>query len=102
MDWSIYMIRCADGSLYTGITTDVERRLTEHQSAGQKGAKYLRGKGPLILEWQEKIGDKSCALKLERRIKKLPKATKEKLATNNRKLCEVIDDLSSYSKIATL
>jgi len=73
--WFLYLIRCKDGSLYTGITTDVERRFIEHQSG--KGAKYLRGKAPLTLAFQQKVGSRSAALKAEASIKQLSKADKE-------------------------
>lgn len=75
--WYIYLIRCNNNSLYTGITTDVERRFNEHCLG--KGAKYLRGKGPLKLVLQNEVGSKSEAAKLEYYIKKLPKLKKEEL-----------------------
>lgn len=74
--WSIYLLRCADGSLYTGIATDVSRRLMEHAES-EKGAKYLRGRGPLELVFRQEIGDRGLALKVEHRVKRLPKADKE-------------------------
>jgi predicted GIY-YIG superfamily endonuclease/ribonuclease HI len=76
-EWSLYMIRCPDGSLYTGISTDVARRFENHQKMGKQGAKYLRGKSPLKLVFQKKIGSKSLALKMEHKIKKLTKSQKE-------------------------
>jgi len=76
------MVRCRHGSLYTGIATDVERRFTEHQA--NKGSKYLRGRGPLKLVFKKQIGKKESALKIERRIKKLPKLKKEKLIKGNK------------------
>ena len=78
-DWYIYLIRCRDGSLYTGISTNVGRRFTEHQGKGNTGSKYLKGKGPLTLVFEKKVGSKSLALKVESKIKKLPKAMKERL-----------------------
>tara|TARA_Y100000031_G_C7931866_1_gene253083 strand:+ start:82 stop:381 length:300 start_codon:yes stop_codon:yes gene_type:complete len=78
--WSIYLIRCNDRSLYTGITTDIARRFQEHQNTTGRGAKYLKGKGPLKLVWHAEIGDRSLALKLEDRVKKLSKKEKEQLA----------------------
>ena len=75
--WKLYMLRCRDGSLYTGITTDVEKRLEAHRSG--KGAKYTRGRGPLELVYREECGDHSAALKRELEIKKLPREEKEKL-----------------------
>jgi putative endonuclease len=76
--WYLYMVRCRDGKLYTGIATDIDRRFTEHQSG--KGAKYLRGRGPLRLAFKQKIGRRSSALKMERLVKKLPKSEKERIA----------------------
>ena len=75
--WELYILRCCDGTLYTGITTDVDRRLEEHRTG--KGAKYTRGRGPLELVYREVCGDKSAALKREAEIKKLPKSEKMKL-----------------------
>ena len=75
--WKLYILRCGDGSLYTGITTDVERRLEEHRSG--KGAKYTRSRGPLELAYVEDCADKSTALKRECRIKSMKRAEKLKL-----------------------
>lgn len=76
-NWKVYILRCGDGSLYTGISTDVQRRLEEHRSG--KGAKYTRSRGPLELVYQEECSDKSAALKRELEIKALPRAEKLKL-----------------------
>ncbi|MGF1734621.1 GIY-YIG nuclease family protein [Photobacterium satsumensis] len=76
--WSVYLIRTAANQLYCGVTTDVERRFNEHLSS-KRGAKYLKGKGPLQLAWSERVGDKRLAMQLEYRIKRLPKRTKEQL-----------------------
>ena len=75
--WKLYILRCSDGTLYTGITTDVEKRFAAH-SAG-KGAKYTRGRGPLELVYSEDCGDHSAALKRELEIKALPREEKMKL-----------------------
>ena len=72
--WKLYILRCADGSLYTGITTDVQARFEAH-SAG-KGAKYTRGRGPLELVYTETCGDHSAALKRELEIKGLSREEK--------------------------
>ena len=77
MEWSLYLLCCADGALYTGIATDVERRFAEHVSG--RGAKSLRGRGPLKLVYQVHIGDRSSSLSIEHRIKKLDKPEKERL-----------------------
>ena len=78
-DWFVYVLRCGDGSLYTGITTDVARRLAEHASGGPRAAKYLRGRGPLELAFSVPLGGKSAALSLERWIKRQPKSRKEEI-----------------------
>lgn len=75
--WKLYILRCGDGSLYTGITTDVEKRLEQHRSG--KGAKYTRGRGPLELVYREECADHSAALKRELEIKALTKEEKLKL-----------------------
>ena len=75
--WYLYILRCKDGSLYTGITTDVEKRLEAHRSG--KGAKYTRGRGPLELVYKEECGDRSNALRREAEIKRLPRDEKLKL-----------------------
>ncbi|WP_148254845.1 GIY-YIG nuclease family protein [Aidingimonas lacisalsi] len=69
--WHLYVVRTAGGALYTGITTDVERRLREHRQS-RRGARALRGKGPLTLCYHVALGSRSEALKLEARLKKLP------------------------------
>ena len=73
--WYLYMIRCKGNKLYTGITTDIERRFSEHLAG--KGAKFLRGKAPLELVFQNNVGTHSQALKLELWLKKQPKTNKE-------------------------
>jgi len=73
------MIRLANGFLYTGIAEDVERRLKEHREGGRKAAKYLRGKGPLTLVFQQTMGTRSQALKAEAAVKKLPRREKENI-----------------------
>jgi len=77
--WSVYIVRCSDGALYTGIATDVNRRIAEHAQNKGKGAKYLRGKGPLRLVFVRAIGSKDLALRVESQIKNLPKVQKEEL-----------------------
>ena len=87
-DWYLYLIRCRDGSLYTGITTDVERRFAEHQNG--KGSKYLRGRSPLTLVFQKKMANKNLALAVENKIKKLTKARKEALIQSDSRIDEII------------
>lgn len=76
-EWKLYILLCGDGTLYTGITTDIQRRLEEHKSG--KGAKYTRGRGPLELVYCEECADKSDALKRELEIKAMPREYKLKL-----------------------
>ncbi|MCW5587228.1 MAG: GIY-YIG nuclease family protein [Chromatiales bacterium] len=71
------MVRCNDGSLYTGISTDVQRRLAAHGAS--RGARRLRGRGPLELVYTQAVGDRSQALRIEYRVKKLSRAEKERL-----------------------
>lgn len=77
MPWYVYILRCGDGTLYTGVTDDVPRRLAVHRAG--KGAKYTRGRGPLELVYQEQVPDKSAALRREYQIKRMRRAEKEKL-----------------------
>ena len=89
--WILYMIRTRDQSLYTGITTDPERRFIEHNCSaetGSKGAKALRGKGPLKLVYQAEIGDRSEAQKMEYKVKQLSKAEKEVLVSKQQPLVQ--------------
>lgn len=77
MSWYVYMLRCSDGSLYTGYTDDPERRETVHNSG--KGAKYTRSRLPVKLVYRECYEEKSEALRREIAIKKLSKPQKEAL-----------------------
>jgi putative endonuclease len=73
-EWLCYLLRCADDTLYCGITNDLEKRLIAH-NAGE-GAKYTRGRTPVVLLYQESCGDKSTALKREIQIKRLSRPEK--------------------------
>ena len=77
MSWQVYMILCSDNSLYTGISNDVERRMLQH--AGQRGAKYFRGRQPEQLVYLESGHDRSTASQREAAIKKLRRIDKEHL-----------------------
>lgn len=81
MSWSVYILRCADDSLYTGITIDVERRLNEHNTDNLKGARYTRARRPVKLIYQENCQDRSDASQREYQIKKLSR--QQKLALIN-------------------
>lgn len=80
MEWFVYILRCGDGTLYTGSTDNVEKRLAAHRAG--KGAKYTRGRGPLELVYSECLPDKSAALKREYEIKQLARLEKLKLIEN--------------------
>lgn len=75
--WYLYILRCGDGTLYTGITTDVEARLEMHRSG--KGAKYTRGRGPLELVYREECDNHSQALKRELAVKAMSREEKQSL-----------------------
>ena len=77
--WSVYIIRCSDNSLYTGISNDVTKRFATHQSGNNKSAKYTRHRHPLQLVFTAEIGTRSAASRAEYYIKKLPKRSKELL-----------------------
>ena len=77
--WHVYLIRCGDGTLYAGVTTDVQRRLQQHRLG--KGARYTRGRGPLELLHSECVRGRSQALRREAAWKRLPRARKLELAS---------------------
>ncbi|MFA6903379.1 MAG: GIY-YIG nuclease family protein [Gallionellaceae bacterium] len=77
MSWVCYLLRCADDTLYCGITNDMEKRLAAH-NAGE-GAKYTRGRLPVSVVYRENCADKSAALKRELKIKRLPRSGKDAL-----------------------
>jgi putative endonuclease len=74
--WFIYMLRCADGTLYTGVSTDVARRVDEHNAGAPLGARYTRGRRPVQLVYQENAASRGDALRREREIKAKDRAAK--------------------------
>lgn len=85
-NWFVYMVRCSDNSLYSGITTDVKRRVAEHNGevAGKdKGAKYTKARRPVTLAYTKCCKDRSAAAKAEAALRKLSKAEKEELTMRN-------------------
>lgn len=97
----IYILRCNDNSLYTGITTDVNRRFNEHIKDAKKGAKYTKIHTPIKIECVWKTTNKSLASKLEYYIKKLEKSKKEELIKKEEKLNEFLGDkidIKEYKK----
>jgi putative endonuclease len=79
MSWIVYILRCADDSLYTGITTDLERRVVEHNSDNKKGAKYTRVRRPVTPVYQESRDNRAMASRREYEIKKLTRSEKKQL-----------------------
>jgi putative endonuclease len=94
-DWWIYLIRCNDNSLYTGIARDVEKRFAQHQQDPKKAAKFFSGKRPLRLVARKKIGSRGLALKVEHRIKKLTKSSKEELVKDSGLIDDIIEKIMS-------
>ena len=79
MSWFTYILRCADDSLYTGITIDVDRRLDEHNTDNKKGARYTRTRRPVNLVYQEVCEDRASASRLEYQLKNLSRKQKLEL-----------------------
>ena len=74
--WHVYMVRCADDTLYTGIARDVQKRVAGHNGQGRPGARYTRARRPVTLVYQEEAADRSAAGKREYAIKQLPRSAK--------------------------
>jgi putative endonuclease len=75
--WTLYIVRCRDGTLYTGITNDLARRLASHDRG--VGARYTRGRGPVTLVYQEALPDQGAALRREAAVKRLSRRHKQAL-----------------------
>jgi putative endonuclease len=86
--WYLYLLRCGDGTIYTGISNDVEKRLAAHR--GGRGARYLRGRAPLLLARKLRVGPVGDALKVERKVKRMSPAGKEKLIAGKIRLKDLI------------
>ncbi len=84
--WELYILRCGDGTFYTGIARDAEKRLEVHRSG--KGAKYTRGRGPLQIVYRERCPDHGTALRREYAIKQLSRDEKERLILQSASLKE--------------
>ena len=91
--WHVYLIRAGDESLYTGITTDVRRRLAEHEAGGRESARYLRGRGPLQLAFRKRVGSRNLALRVERRVKALSREEKERIVRSKPTLERLLSQL---------
>jgi putative endonuclease len=77
--WTVYIVRCADDTLYTGIARDTARRVAQHNSNDLLAARYTRGRRPVVLVYQDVVATRSAALKREYRIKRMSREEKEKL-----------------------
>lgn len=82
-EWKVYIVECADGTLYTGVATDVAARIAVHNAG--KGAKYTRGRLPVRLRYQEAASDRGAALRREHAIKQLSRAAKQRLVSRRRR-----------------
>ena len=80
--WHVYLVRCADGTLYTGVTTDVARRVAQHNAG--TASRYTRSRRPVVLAYQKRVGDRGAALRREIAIKKLSREEKESLISSAR------------------
>lgn len=81
MSWAVYLIKCADNTFYTGVTTDIERRVNEHNTDDKKGAKYTRARRPVALVWSEEHPNRTKACQREYEIKRWPRSKKVELAS---------------------
>lgn len=90
MNWQVYIIRCSDATLYTGITNDLERRWQQH--ASRRGARYFRGRTPVEIVYLEPGHDRSSASRREADIKKLQRADKERLIRSRQNLLHSAND----------
>ena len=75
-DWSVYVLQCADGTLYTGIARDLDRRLRQHNGELVGGPRYTRGRRPVTLLWSDTATDRSAAQRREANIKSLSRSAK--------------------------
>ena len=89
--WHLYILRCKDETLYTGITNNLQRRFEEHQSNSPRCAKYLRGRQPLTMIYHTAFDSKSLALKAEIKVKKLTANQKRLLASGHLVIHEIAD-----------
>jgi len=94
--WSLYIVRCRDGTLYTGISTDVKRRFKQHQNS--HGAKYLKSRSPLELVFKYRVGRQSQALKIEDKIKRLTKARKLRVISESDYFKKLMKSIKQVTK----
>lgn len=93
-EWHLYLVRTRLNTIYTGVATDVERRVREHCEGKANGARYLRGRAPLDLVYRVRVGERSLALRLECAIKRLSRSRKEMIiaaAPDRQGLLQLLD-----------
>lgn len=90
-DWFVYILRCGNGAFYTGITTDVVRRLDEHRQGGRRAARFTRAFAPVELVYHCRIGSKRMACRVEYYIKRLPREKKAWLVSQKVPMDRLID-----------
>ena len=95
--YSVYLVQCGDGTFYTGIATDVDRRVGEHAGSA-RGARYLRGRGPLKIVYQRVIGDRGLASRIEARVKRLPRAEKADAGTLPSRIDAWLEELARLNR----
>jgi len=78
-EWCVYLLQCSDGTYYTGITNDIDRRLNEHNESA-RGARYTRARRPVVLVYREACESRSAAARREWELRKLPRTAKQSLA----------------------
>ncbi len=86
--WYVYMVRCEDGTLYTGATNDLQKRLAAHNTG--RGARYTRSRRPVSLVYSRRVRDRSRALSAEARLKQLSRVEKQSLIAKNRPLARIV------------
>jgi len=96
--WTVYILRCADGTLYTGVTRDVARRVKEHNS-NKLAARYTRARRPVVLVYQEPAKTRSAACKREYRIKQLARSDKQKLVARGARRKSVSGKASQMKRL---
>jgi putative endonuclease len=89
-EWFVYILRCGNGALYTGVTTDVQRRLGEHSGNGRLSARFTRAFGPVELAYSCRVGEKSLAYRVEHRIKRLAREKKDLIVSRNLSIGKLI------------
>lgn len=92
-DWFVYMLRCGNQALYTGVTTDVARRVDEHRNRGRFGARFTRAFAPVELVYSCWVGRRTLACRVEHRIKRLPRQKKIEVVSGNFSPTQLLDFL---------